>query len=258
MMSVDEKNYILIDENRLDSYIYRIYGINRLESLFHSNTDALVNPDKWDDPFENFFLARTEAVDPKTGNFITLKNLADDWYGQCWSLNRETDAMWRIYSPDPKSQPGVKVRTTIRKLFNNLSSSNSTFPNLQFFVGRVDYWSQKKIKKYMSSVKFSDISLGAGGEHFAKLLCIKRKAFRHENEVRLLYQHIYGNGQHPGTNWVFSYPLDPNKIFDEVVLDPRLSDCQEKELTKRLKKAGCTLSITKSDLYKSPHFVIGL
>ena len=146
MNSIDEKNYILIDENGLDSPIYRIYGINRLESLFHSNTDALVSTDKWDDPFENFFLARTEAVDPETGNFIILKNLADDWYGQCWSLNRETDAMWRIYSPDPKNQPGVKVRTTIRKLFNNLSSSNSTFPVLQFFVGRVDYWSQKKIK----------------------------------------------------------------------------------------------------------------
>lgn len=110
----------------------------------------------------------------------------------------------------------------------------------------------------MSNVTFSKLSIGAKPVNFAKLLCIKRKAFRHEKEVRLLYQHINGNGQHPGTNGVFPFPLDPNVIFDEVVLDPRLSDCQEKELTKQLKKAGCTLSITKSDLYKSPHFVIGL
>lgn len=258
MDSIDERNRIRFNDNELNSHIYRIYAIDRLESLFRSQTDALVNPKKWDDPFENFFLARTNVVDSLTRNHIPLSNLANDWYGQCWSRNRETDAMWRIYSPDPMNQAGAKVRTTIRRLFDNLSSVNSTAPNLQFFVGRVDYWSQQKIQTQMSRLSFSDLALGATGEHFANLLCIKREAFRHENEVRLLFQYINGYGQKIGTNGVFSYPLKPNNIFDEVVLDPRLSDSQAQALTLRLETAGCTLSITKSDLYQSPEFVIPL
>ena len=110
----------------------------------------------------------------------------------------------------------------------------------------------------MSQLNFSDLSIGAGGERFADLLCIKREAFQHEDEVRLLFQDIdLGRGR-LGTNGVFSYPLNPNCIFDEVVLDPRLSDSEAQAMTLQLEAAGCTLSITKSELYESPKFVIPL
>ena len=108
MNSIDGRNRIRLDENDLDSDVYRIYSLRRLELLFFSQTDALVSPEKWDDPFENFFLQRTEVHDAESGTNIPLNNLAKDWYGQCWSLNPETDAMWRIYSPDPVKCPGCK------------------------------------------------------------------------------------------------------------------------------------------------------
>jgi hypothetical protein len=55
----------------------------------------LVNPTKWDDPFESFFLEATEVKDNSTVEIISLKNLAADWYGQFWSKKAESDAMWR-------------------------------------------------------------------------------------------------------------------------------------------------------------------
>ena len=126
-------------------------------------------------------------MDQRSGKAIPLKNLAEDWYGQCWSLNEETDAMWRIYSPDPKKPSGIKVKTTIGKLFNNLKRTCSPAPYLQFFVGRVIYESQTRIADRMKNLTFRKLSESRQSNWFADLLCLKREAFQHENEVRLLF-----------------------------------------------------------------------
>jgi hypothetical protein len=248
----NERNLICLDEDDLQLHIYRIYALDRFQAMLAVKQDALVNPRKWDDPFENFFLERTEVDDPTSGTTIPLKNLARDWYGQCWSSNEETDAMWRIYSPCSRK---VKVRTTIRRLIENLKRVPSFAPHLQFFVGRVDYWSEQKIKDLMKCLTFADIAVG--GQGFAKLLCIKREAFGHEKEVRLLFQDVPDSGSKtPNATGIFEYALDPNAVFDDVVLDPRLEDAAASALKQQLQAAGCDLPIQRSSLYQAPHFII--
>jgi hypothetical protein len=245
-----ERNIIRIDDLALP--LYRIYALNRFEELLATGHDALVNPTKWDDPFENFFLEATEVVDSSTGGTISLKNLAADWYGQCWSTQAESDAMWRIYSPDP-NKPGVKVKTTVRKLFDNLKTVSSTAPYLQFFVGRVDYKTEAEIGDLMGKLTFLDVSSGGQGDKFADLLCIKREAFQHEHEVRLLFQDL---DPKCGADKLFKYKLDANIVFEEVVLDPRLKAPEAEALKSKLLSAGCPPSIRHSTLYRAPHFVI--
>jgi hypothetical protein len=111
--------------NNLNLPLYRIYAFDRFETLLSTGRDALVNPAKWQDPFENFFLYATEVDDEKTSSRIPLKNLAEDWYGQCWSMNKESDAMWRIYSPDisEPNKSGVKVQTTAQKIYGKSQES---------------------------------------------------------------------------------------------------------------------------------------
>jgi hypothetical protein len=201
-----------------------------------------------------FFLERTEVVDSVSGTTIPLKNLAADWYGQCCSLTEETDAMWRIYSPDRKKSPGVKVSTTIRQIFDNLKAVGSSAPALQFFMGRVNYRTENEIVTLMSHLTFTDIAIGGQGDQFAGLLCMKREAFLHENEVRLLFQDIPSAKR--GLGGVFTYPLDPNAVFHELVLDPRLDAGDVSGMTATLKAAGCVLPITQSALYQTPQFVI--
>ena len=41
----------------------------------------------------------------------------ENLYGQCWTKTRESDAMWRIYSPNKN---GVRIMTTPRKLLTAL------------------------------------------------------------------------------------------------------------------------------------------
>ncbi len=256
-MDTNEKNLIRIDN--LDQHLYRIYALDKFEQLLASSYDVLVNPAKWKDPFENFFLEATEVIDDLSRQPIPLKNLAADWYGQCWSTQAESDAMWRIYSSDPNikgaapAKMGVKVKTTVKKLFDNLKREGSTAPSLQFFVCRVDYKTEAEITTLMKKLTFLDVSRGGQGDKFADLLCIKREAFRHEQEVRLLFQDI---DPKRGMNKLFKYKLDANVVFEEAVLDPRLKDSDALALKNKLEAVGCLLPISQSILYRAPHFVI--
>jgi hypothetical protein len=253
----NKRNLLRLDDADLDRRIYRIYALDHFKELLAARVDAVVNPTKWQDPFENFFLERTEVMDDLTGSTIPLKNLAVDWYGQCWSMNKDTDAMWRIYCPDPVANPGVKVRTTIRKLFDNLKGSGSPAPYLQFFIGKVEYRSERGIVNLMRGLTFTDIAVGGQGDRFADLLCLKRTAFRHEREVRLLFQDGEFGSSRRGVGGVFKFALDPSAVFEEVVLDPRMKDPDAAALKADLLAGGrTTLPISRSNLYRVPHFVI--
>lgn len=258
MAAPNTRGLVNLTPDALDLPIYRIYALDRFKALVATATDALVHPTKWDDPFENFMLARTEVDDPTSGSRIPLKNLADDWYGQCWSLTAESDAMWRIYSPSGASR-GVKVRTTIRKLFDNLRAVGPPEWPQQFFVGRIRYVTEAELDGLMAGLTFADVAAGGQGTGFAELLCLKRDTFIHENEVRLIFQDMeLSDPRRPrlGAGGVMKYPLDPHAVFEEVVLDPRVDDTTFLAMQSDLQAAGCGLPIRKSSLYDVPHYVI--
>ena len=246
-----EKNILGITD--LDTPIYRIFSLHRFMDLLASRMNGLVNPSKWEDPFENFFLL-SEIVAPRgeRGERISMSKLAEDWYGQCWTFNADTDAMWRIYSRD---KDGVRLRTTVRKLFHSFYDSADQLASLKFFCGRVSYYTEDQISALMRKLTFRDVALGGQGDKFAELLCIKREAFQHENEVRLLFQDTIPKR---GTGGVVCFPLDVNAVCDDVVVDPRLTDSEALAVERKIRTAGCVLPITKSPLYRAPSFTIRL
>lgn len=78
MANTNKRNLIGLEDRDLDQPAYRIYSLDRFKTLLAGKSDAVVNPVKWDDPFESFFLERTEVVDSTTGTTIPLRNLAED------------------------------------------------------------------------------------------------------------------------------------------------------------------------------------
>ena len=146
----------------LDSYIYRIFSIERLLELRETSKNVLVHPSLWDDPFENCILNSLYRLD--SGETITLA-FRDHVFGQCWTSRRESDAMWRIYSPN---KDGVRVRTTIRKLIMGLRSSQTHFQDVSCFIGKVSYLPKKKLECLTLPV------LDATGHSQAKSLLFKR------------------------------------------------------------------------------------
>ena len=240
----------LLDIVDPDAAIYRIFTKRRFLELIRSRKNALVSPRLWGDPFENFFL-RSEVVGPE-GEKISIEGIAEDWYGQCWTLNEDTDAMWRIYSHE---KDGIKVKTTIRKLFNCFYDADDRFASLKFLIGKVEYWTEAQIFDVMSKTSFSDIAYGGQATGFAKLLCIKREAFEHEREVRLLFQDL--DPKRSSGN-VALFDFDVNAICDEVVLDPRLEATQFSELKVEIEAEGCNIPIAQSPLYRVPKFTLRL
>lgn len=242
----------LIDISDLDVFIYRIFPKHRFLDLLRDRKNGLVKPRLWEDPFENFFL-RSEAVEPD-GTTVSLESIAEGWFGQCWTLNNDTDAMWRIYSPAPAND-SIKVRTTVRKLFDSFYDTRDTFASLKFLMGKVQYLTEADIKKLVASTSFDDVASGGQATGFSRLLCIKREAFAHEGEVRLLFQDV--DGKHR-TDVAVQFDFDFNNICDEVVLDPRLPAKDVATLTADIKAAGCTLPVTQSSLYRAPKFTVKL
>jgi hypothetical protein len=225
-----------------DTPIYRIFQVDYLKELIKAHKNCLVQPQKWDDPFENFFL-RSECVNKK-GEHISLSSIHNDWYGQCWTTVKESDAMWRIYSPNKN---GARVSTTVRKLFDKFYDYTDKRACLKYFIGEVRYISRADIEQFLNDTTFQDLSFGGMPHGFAKTLCMKRPEFTHESEVRLLFQDIEPK---IGVNGLAYFPFNSNIILDEIALDPRLLD-NEFEMTKTdLVNLRCTVPIIQSDLYQ--------
>lgn len=243
-MKMLNENYLNILDEEEDTPLYRIFSWTRLLETFCKNKLALVRPSKWDDPFENYFLKKTEAIqdnDNKRKFYSAHKN---SLYGQCWSLHGETDAMWRIYSPDKN---GVKVKTTIGKLLEELQIHTSL--KKFCFIGKVEYFKEEIILDRFDEYKNLFNEPEKDFINLAKSLLLKRVEFNHEREVRLIHYHTWING----ANDVISFEVDPILLFDEIVFDPRMSDLEYEEHKYFLQsKFNYERPIKKSQLYTLP------
>ncbi len=165
---------LLVDltQKQQDARVYRIIEPERLYELFERNEGVLVHPSCWDDPYENFIL-RSKVRD-KMGRvraYTYHKNL----YGQCWTLNTNSDAMWRIYSPDTR---GIRIRTTVRKLLESLYYSGLKKPDKFCVVGKVRYLGEKALRRFANGI-YKNGSLEK--DNLFRTLLVKRPAFRHES-----------------------------------------------------------------------------
>ncbi|MGH1430678.1 MAG: DUF2971 domain-containing protein [Neptuniibacter sp.] len=219
----------------LDKEIYRIMPIHRLLEAFDIGKLTLVKPEKWDDPFENLLLKGTAKT--TDGEIVDFSPIRDSVYGQCWTLHKETDAMWRIYSPDKQ---GAKVKTTIRKLLQSLQSQSGQFAKVHCFIGEVEYLSQKDLVSKLKNINI----LNTSGSGIAESLIYKRVEFKHEKEIRLLYTGESGQ--------FHQFKINPFDLFDEIVFDPRINNHLFESYRDSLAGKGYEKSIRQSVMYQVP------
>src|SRR5690554_6622501 len=172
-----DNNFLNFKEGEIDQPIFRIISIDRLFQLFTEKHNVLVNPKRWDDPFENFIM--NSLIEFKSGIQISI-GFRENVYGQCWTKTRESDAMWRIYSPEKN---GVRIATTPRKLLNALNNCSNN-PKNECFIGKVKYLTTKKLKSLLEK-EGAELVLNKNGTGLAQSLLLKRTPFKHENEIRL-------------------------------------------------------------------------
>jgi len=237
--------YLNINQSEFDDYIYRVISYDRFLELFDSCKNILVKPKLWDDTFENLTLkSKIKYPDGLQIDLDTHERL----YGQCWTTSRASDAMWRIYSPDRKS---VRIRTTIGKLLTSILIANADTPMVDSCIGRVKYLSESKIISQAKQA-FSDNGKMTFGSLFRSLL-VKRKAFSHEKEIRLI--HLDWGFEIP-TDDIYSYDIDPHQLISQVMIDPRISYEEFKTIKAEIEeKTGFKGTIKRSLLYRLPEAI---
>jgi hypothetical protein len=240
------------DDINWDTPIYRVYPIERLTQLFGEKKDTLVKPQMWDDPFENLVFQQTATL--SDGQTVYFDNIRHKFYGQCWTLNiEETDALWRIYSPE---KDGVRVKTTLRKLFDNFFDPTYKWAMISFYIGKIMYESAAQIQKYFEEPDNLQMIFDTSGEGSVQTLLIKRTEYKHENEVRLIYS-ANGETNDTASNF-YQYSFAPNEILDELLFDPRFDNDLYATKKAEFITQGFVGQIDKSKLYHIPNFNLRL
>jgi len=216
---------------QLRPYLHRIELLDRFFQILDNKEIVMVQPKCWTDPMENIiFNARIIK------NGMPFKHPAKDKiYGQCWSYDEDSYALWQIYTIKPddngitQRHPGVRITTHLDRL-NQLSDNN----NGDFYYGVVDYLTQKdllqlpKNKEYIKCLQSDEIN----DEHVQSLL-LKRKSYKYENEVRLLS--IPDKSLIDTKNErICRIKIAPLEFISSVRLDPSLNPKKFKDLKEKI------------------------
>ncbi len=260
------ESFINIEEADLDKPIYRIVNLDYVVEMLRNDSNILVSPKLWDDPFENI-LSHVKFNDVAKDRVTMAKdNLT---YLQCWSYSSENDLLWRVYSPKGNS---VRLKSTPRKLFECLNKSKTIlsiknnpsiiefdsildlpeYEGIEVFVGNVIYLTKPEIYSFLKNinhVKFKEL---------ISSLFIKREPFINENEFRIALWHCDTYNPHifEIKSDFFEYQCIFNEYIDEIVFDPRLPQYKYEALSKTLYELGAQCTIAKSDIYEIPYIEI--
>lgn len=233
-----------LNSSTKEEYVYRILPLQYFLQMIKKRKLYFPKVNKWEDPYE-LFLFKQEYYDAN-GNKINVYSESNRIYGQCWSAKRDSDALWRIYSPDKMS---VRIKTT-KRLINQWRKENNGKNNVFIQTDLVNYQTQKDIDSYIKGLTTRDVF---NFQELVNSLFIKRTNFDHEKEFRIIVWKSDVSLENkcvlPEEN--IEIPFEPENFIQEVYLDPRLP----KEEADMLKHAlslflGNKCSVSQSPLYK--------
>lgn len=232
--------------------------------MLRSRQLVLVAPHRWEDPFE-VLSQSVILVDPRSEPPETqpLDDFLQPAYAQCWSRIEESDTLWRAYSRVFKDtyfqrnlfprDEGVQVRSSPRKLLAALRDWAADNPGYACFVGAVRYLPRTGIYHHLEALlnRHGPEALGHGALR-AELLLLKRDAFAHEAEVRI----IAVSEARAEEEDRLAVAIDPSEVFDEVTFEPRLAPGEREGRENMARSLGYKGKFRVSDLYRQTQLKI--
>lgn len=225
-----------------EEYVYRFLPLRYFLQLLDNRSLFFPRVSTWEDPYE-LFLFKQRFIDTK-GMPINVLSLSENIFGQCWTTQRDSDALWRIYSPDLMS---VRIKTTVSRITSFIEKNQEN--GLLIKSGMVDYQAQNQIEAWLKSLLPSSIN----AIPLIDSLFIKRNSFAHEKEFRIIIwkTDFKEYGTYESNSKYINLPIDPQKFILEVNLDPRLSQ-EEVNLWKPAisLRLGSSCRVSQSRLYQ--------
>ncbi|MFZ1806230.1 MAG: DUF2971 domain-containing protein [Cyclobacteriaceae bacterium] len=215
--------------------LYRFITVERVLAQLRSKELNFINPTKWSDPFEKFFLERDYLIGSRKV-FLPIRNRA---FCLCLSGTLSSEAYWRVYAP---KENGMRTTIKTEKLLDLLNDQKG----YDFHVGKVKYQITKEFHaiKLDKPALIDEINRNQVGPHQLRLLLKKRKSFLYEDEVRIM-----GIVTKAKNTIVLNVPIDLKIVTSEFLLDPRMEKNQVKMIKEYfLKNYG--IKVWHSTLYK--------
>lgn len=176
--------------------LYRYISFEDFVNLAVNNKDRFVRPCVWDDKYEGYLFSHMELredvrhivnemyyhfclknYDAIVDNYFKMWHSKWHTYAQCWSVHKETDAMWRCYSCENRA---IRIRTRENKLLNHTKTIFSERDKFNVYLKKVIYDLSKK-SVFEQQIGQMKNSLSAYETYLHK-----RPAFKYEGEYRLL------------------------------------------------------------------------
>jgi len=177
--------------------LYRIMSFDRVVSILQDKKMFFARPSAWDDPHET-------VLDHENAQSV---------FGQCWCMKSTSDAMWRIYSQDTL---GVRLGTTRARLKAVLRQASAS-KMIGFKTREVSYERPKDFRRKVAEAqqRFRDDPTLSNA---AETLFLKREAFSHEEEYRVVINHREPVASEAKGVLV---PVDPARLIRSILFDSR-------------------------------------
>ncbi|MBQ9189542.1 MAG: DUF2971 domain-containing protein [Clostridia bacterium] len=156
----------------MGEYLYRYISFEAFVGMIQEKSLTFVLPELWDDPKEGSAFKHLISSMEHNYKQVIFSTMYYKTYAQCWTMLSESDAMWRIYSFNNRA---VQIKVSKEKL--------KALPDVKMIP--VEYSDQFDVDT-TNLTEIEDIY-----NAFLQSLAMKRCAFEHEKEVRLIRPYIF-------------------------------------------------------------------
>ena len=203
--------------------LYRFTQVDRFLKILHSGKIDFIRPEKWDDPYEKFFLL-AEYIN-NIDNTIFHWPLKNRVFSICLT-NIYSEAFWK---GDASYYDGIRIKFDRQNFIRELKNCK-----YQFYIGSVEYKLTEDIKELKKNNRFINQQLFENNiAENIKLLFQKRIPFAYEQEVRIIM--VLEN---ESDEIVQSVNLNLTNIFQEFLLHPKMKKEKANKVISELVEKG--------------------
>ena len=194
--------------------LYRYTNLERFIEGLSNEEFTFINPAKWADPFERFFIDRDFQID---GKKVKLP-AKDKIFSVCLSGTLNSEAHWKVYSP---GQDGVRLTINTEKFLTRFLDN---MKDCTIYIGKVSYQTTQSFFKINFNTRklITEIKNNKIGDQQIKLMLKKRTSFSYEDEVRIL---VVPNNTVTNSS-ILRVPSDIQDYTSNYTFDPRMGKQQ--------------------------------
>jgi len=170
------------------------------------------NPSIWKDPFEKRFIEAKYDDSTKISDFIWKDRI----FCICMTQTATSEAYWNTYS---QKQIGIEFKIVRKTLLEELNRYTSQY---DIYIGKVEYMKTSNIKHAINKIPFAKpIPKSQSPEWYARLLLLKRIAYKYEDEIRII---MIKKDKTKESGIYLDYQCENTDLIKLIFLDPSIQD----------------------------------